>query len=87
MRRKIPQLKQALTGRFTEAHALVLGEILAHIDCLQGAIQRVSIRIDEVIGPYATERDLLITIPGVDRRLAEAGLDRWWKWHQGTSLS
>jgi transposase len=72
MRRKIPQLKQALTGRFTEAHALVLGEILAHIDYLQGAIQRVSIRIDEVIGPFATERDLLITIPGVDRRLAEA---------------
>lgn len=72
MRRKIPQLKQALTGRFTDAHALVLGEILAHIDYLEAAIQRLSTRIDEVISPFATERDLLTTIPGVDRRLAEA---------------
>lgn len=72
MRRKIPQLKQALTGRFTEAHALVLGEILRHIDYLEAAIQRISKRVDEVISPFATERDLLTTIPGVDRRLAEA---------------
>ncbi len=72
LRRKIPQLKQALTGRFTEAHALVLGEILRHIDYLEAAIQRTSKRVDEVISPFATERDLLTTIPGVDRRLAEA---------------
>lgn len=49
MRRKIPQLKQALTGRFTDAHALVLGEILRHIDYLETAISRISGRIDEVI--------------------------------------
>ncbi len=72
LRRKIPQLKQALTGRFTEAHALVLREVLRHIDCLEAAIQRTSKRVDEVISPFATERDLLTTIPGVDRRLAEA---------------
>lgn len=72
MRRKIPQLRQALTGRFTDAHALVLGEILAHIDYLEAAIVRISTRIDEVISPFAIERDLLTTIPGVDRRLAEA---------------
>lgn len=72
MRRKIPQLKQAMTGRFTDAHALVLGEILAHIDYLDAAIHRLSARIDEVISPFATERDLLTSIPGVDRRLAES---------------
>jgi len=54
MRRKIPQLKQAMTGRFTDAHALVLGEILAHIDYLDAAIHRLSARIDEVISPFAT---------------------------------
>lgn len=72
LRVKIPQLRQALTGRFTDAHALVLGEILAHIDYLDAAIDRLSHRIDDVIAPFATERDLLCTIPGVDRRIAEA---------------
>lgn len=72
MRAKIPRLQQALTGRFTDAHGLVLGEILAHIDYLDRAIERLSERIDAVIAPFATERDLLTTIPGVDQRLAEA---------------
>jgi len=72
LRVKIPQLRQALTGRFTDAHALVLGEILGHIDYLDASIARVSARIDTVISPFATERDLLATIPGIDRRIAEA---------------
>lgn len=63
---------KALTGRFGATHALVVGEILAHIDYLEEAIERVSARIEEVIGPFAVERDLLTTIPGVDIRLAEA---------------
>lgn len=72
LRVKIPQLQQALTGRFSDAHALVLGEILAHVDFLDASIARVSARIAEVISPFAAERDLLATIPGVDQRLAEA---------------
>jgi hypothetical protein len=52
LRLKIPQLRQALTGRFTDAHALVLGEILAHIDFLDASIARVSARIDEAIRPF-----------------------------------
>ena len=72
MRRKIPRLQQALTGRFSDAHALVLGEVLAHLDYLDGAIARVSGRVEEVISPFARKRELLCTIPGVDRRLAEA---------------
>lgn len=72
LRVKIPALTQALTGRFGPTHALVVGEILAHLDYLDEAIGRVSARIDELIRPFATERDLLATIPGVDKRLAEA---------------
>lgn len=72
LRTKIPALGKALTGRFGPTHALVVGEILAHIDYLEEAIGRVSTRIEEVIGPFAIERDLLTTIPGVDVRLAEA---------------
>jgi transposase len=59
-------------GRSGLTRALVIGEILAHLDYLEGAIGRLSDRIDEAIAPFAVERDLLATIPGVDSRLAEA---------------
>lgn len=72
LRVKIPALTQALTGRFGPTHAVVIGEILAHLDYLDEAIGRISVRIDEVISPFVLERDLLTTIPGVDKRLAEA---------------
>lgn len=61
LRTKIPKLAQALTGRFGPTHALVVGEILAHLDNLDEAIDRVSARIDEVIAPFVIERDLLTT--------------------------
>jgi transposase len=72
LRAKIPMLARALEGRFGSTHALVVGEILAHLDYLDEAIDRISARIDQVIAPFAAERDLLATIPGVDQRLAEA---------------
>lgn len=72
LRSKIPMLSRALEGRFGPTHALVVGEILAHLDYLDEAISRVSSRIDEVIAPFTVERDLLTTIPGVNTRLAEA---------------
>ncbi len=72
LRTKIPALTLALVGRFGPTHALINGEILAHLDYLDEAISRVSASIDELIAPFAVERDLLTTIPGVDKRLAEA---------------
>ncbi len=72
LRIKIPQLQQALAGRFAEEHALVLGEILAHIDFLDASIARITEQIEAAISPFATERELLMTIPGVDRRVADA---------------
>ncbi len=35
LRAKIPQLRDALTGRFSDHHALVVGELLAHLDHLE----------------------------------------------------
>lgn len=83
LRKKIPQLQEALNGRFSRQHPVVVGEILAHLDYLDGAIDRVSAEIDQVIAPFATERRLLTTIPGVDQRLAdgiiaEIGVDMAW---------
>ena len=62
----------ALTGRFGPNHALVVGEILAHIDYLDESIGRLQTGIDELIAPFADARDRLCSIPGVDTVVAEA---------------
>jgi transposase len=72
LRRKIPELQAALEGRFRPLHAMLVGQILAKLDYLEESIGRISDQIEAVIGPFADEVDLLVTIPGVDRRMAEA---------------
>jgi transposase len=71
LRKKIPALREALEGRFADEHALIVGQILAHIDFLDEAIDRLSKEIEERIRPFARQRDLLMTIPGVKQRTAE----------------
>ena len=71
LRKKIPALREALEGRFDTEHALIVGQILAHIDFLDEAIERLSDAIEEQIAPFARQRDLLMTIPGVKQRTAE----------------
>jgi transposase len=72
LRRKLPALREALTGRFRAHHALLVGEILAKLDYLDEAIERLSDEIERVLDPFAAQAALLATIPGVDRRMAEA---------------
>jgi transposase len=72
LRKKLPMLRQALTGRFNANHALIVGEILAKLDYLDEAISRLSAAIDELCRPFEHELELLDTIPGIDRRSAQA---------------
>src|ERR1700687_5578644 len=71
LRKKLPALREALVGRFADEHALIVGQILAHIDYYDEAIDRLSAEIEEQIAPFAAQRDLLMTIPGVKQRAAE----------------
>ena len=71
LRAKLPALREALEGRFDSQHALIVGQILAHLDFLDEAIQRLSDAIEEQVAPFARQVDLLCTIPGVQRRTAE----------------
>jgi transposase len=71
LRTKLPQLCQALTGRFSEHHALLVGLSLEHLEHLERAIARLDARVDEVIAPFAVARDRLDTITGVGKRAAE----------------
>lgn len=72
LRQKLPALREALEGRFSAHHALLVGQILAHIDFLDETIESLSSAIDEAIAPFADKVELLDTIPGVDKRSAES---------------
>jgi transposase len=64
LRKKLPQLRQALTGRFSDHHGLLVGLSLEHLEHLERAIARLDDRVDEVIAPFAVARDRLDTSPG-----------------------
>ncbi len=72
LREKIPELERALVGRFGEHQRFMVAQQLAHIDFLDGAIERVSEEIAERLRPYEAVVDLLDTIPGIGRYVAEA---------------
>jgi transposase len=71
LRKKLPQLRQALRGRFDDHHGLLVGLALDHLEHLEAAIATLDGRIDEVIAPFAVARDRLDTITGVGKRAAE----------------
>lgn len=72
LRSKIPLLQSALEGRFGPNHALVIGEILAHLDYIDESLGRLQTGIDEQIAPFAEARDRLMTAPGINKIVAEA---------------
>jgi transposase len=71
LRKKLPQLRQALAGHFGDHHGLLVGLSLAHLEHLEGAIAQLDARVDQVIAPFAEARDRLDTITGVGKRAAE----------------
>src|SRR5215216_5606279 len=71
LRTKLPQLRQALRGRFSDHHALLVRLALAHLEHLEGAIAALDTEVDRVIAPFARARDRLATITGVGKRAAE----------------
>ena len=71
LRAKIPALQEALEGRFDRLHALIVSSILAHLDFLDEAIDRLSEAIEEQLVPFAPAVELLRTIPGVQARTAQ----------------
>jgi transposase len=72
LRKKIPQLQEALYGEIQDHHRFLLGLLLEQVEFLEGQIDKLSRRIEEVLpAPFAEAIGRLDTIPGVDRRAAE----------------
>ena len=71
LRIKIPELTEALTGRFGEHHAFLAR---LHLDLIDGhtqAIEELTARIEVVLEPFRHVRDLIVTIPGISAIVAD----------------
>jgi transposase len=80
MRRKIPQLRQALTGHFDDHHAFICATMLRRIDALAADIAQLDTRIEQMIAPFAAAVAKLDEITGIGMRaaqeiIAEIGVD------------
>jgi transposase len=82
LRKKIPELKLALEGQFTEHHRFLLGRQLSHLGYLERQAEafsnRIALRLAELLP--AADQDRLDRIPGINRTtienvLAEIGMD------------
>ncbi len=71
LRAKLPALREALEGRFSDHHGLLIGQLLNHLDHLEQTISALSEEIESRLAPFARELELLQTIPGVGRCVAE----------------
>jgi transposase len=82
LRGKIPQLREALHGHFTEHHRFMLEHLLEHLRQLEEQIEQFTTRIEERISALvdAETAEWLDVIPGVNRTtienvIAEIGTD------------
>lgn len=81
LRLKIPALREALTHRFRlEHHGVLVAQMLAHVDFLEESIAETYQRIEVGLRPVTDIVELVMTLPGVGRRvaevlIAEVGLD------------
>jgi transposase len=71
LRIKIPELVEALTGRFNEHHAFLVRLHLNQIDQHTKSIEDLTARIEVVIEPFRGARDLIVTIPGISTTVAD----------------
>jgi transposase len=71
LRAKAPLLREAMVGRFSAHHALLVRLALDHLEGLEASIAELDAAVDGLMDPFSAARDRLDTIPGVGRRAAE----------------
>ncbi len=80
LRKKLPELRRALQGRFRLHHAFLIEQVFAKIDFLDEALERLTVEIDRRLAPFEPILAALDTIPGINRTgaatiVAETGAD------------
>jgi transposase len=76
MRRKIPDLAQALTGNFDANHARLARSMLRRLDLVELAMAELDQVIVEACLPWQHQIELLQTIPGVGPKSRRCSLPR-----------
>jgi transposase len=71
LREKLPALERALDGRFGVHQRFMVAEQIAHVDYLDGAIERASAEIAQRVRADDELIDRLDAIPGIGRFVAE----------------
>jgi transposase len=71
LRRKIPELTQALRGALSDSQRWLLGEQLRRVADLDETIERLDAKIAELTRPFEQVLLILDQIPGVNRRIAQ----------------
>lgn len=71
LRKQIPKLRPALTGRVTDHHRFLLQLLLDEVEMVEQLLGRLDERIGEVLVPFFEAVRRLMTIPGVNQRVAE----------------
>ncbi len=72
LRRKLPQLQQALVGRVGAHQRFLIAQHLAHLDFLEEHLAQVSAEIADRLRPVKKILARLDTIPGIGQYVAEA---------------
>lgn len=80
LRKKTPELVEALTGRFNDHHAWLLAKILQRVEATERDIAEIDAQIEAHLAPFAEAVTALDQIPGIDRVaaaaiIAEIGID------------
>jgi transposase len=71
LRRKIPDLAQALTGHFDANQARLARSMLRRLDLVEQALAELDAVIVDACQPWAHQIELLQTIPGVGPKVAQ----------------
>jgi transposase len=71
LRRKIPDLAQALTGHFDANHAWLARSMLRRLDLVEQALAELDAVLVDAFRPWAHQIELLETIPGVGPKVAQ----------------
>ena len=71
MRRKIPELRQALTGHFDADHARLARSILGRLELVEDALAELDGVLAAAFQPWTHQLELLQTIPGVGAKVAQ----------------
>lgn len=78
LRAKLPALKQALEGRVSAQHRLLIRHVLAHIDFLEGHLEQLTREIEPAQAPFAEAVKLVETLPGIGEIAARSRRVRLW---------